>query len=184
MQVAMEPPTPAVLWDAFTRKARQLGATVERAATEADAAELVARSGAEASPARTRRLAERFGEVAARCASLPERAAAAEGVAAGALAIAETGSVLLAEGNRDRGACFLADHLWLLVHEADVAPTLDAALGRLGLLIGAGSRHVVLVSGPSRTADIERTLTIGVHGPGRLTIVVVGGAARPGEAMA
>ena len=33
--------------------------------------------------------------------------------------------------------------------------------------------YVAFISGPSRTADIERVLTIGVHGPGRLIIVVV-----------
>jgi L-lactate dehydrogenase complex protein LldG len=31
------------------------------------------------------------------------------------------------------------------------------------------------MSGPSRTADIERVLTIGVHGPKALVIVVIGG---------
>jgi L-lactate dehydrogenase complex protein LldG len=31
---------------------------------------------------------------------------------------------------------------------------------------------LALVTGPSRTADIERVLTIGVHGPRRLIIVI------------
>jgi L-lactate dehydrogenase complex protein LldG len=33
--------------------------------------------------------------------------------------------------------------------------------------------YIAFITGPSRTADIERVLTIGVHGPERLIIVVV-----------
>jgi L-lactate dehydrogenase complex protein LldG len=33
--------------------------------------------------------------------------------------------------------------------------------------------YISLITGPSRTADIERVLTIGVHGPGRLIILFV-----------
>ncbi|MBN2491991.1 MAG: LUD domain-containing protein [Planctomycetes bacterium] len=36
---------------------------------------------------------------------------------------------------------------------------------------------LLFVSGPSRTADIEKTLVLGAHGPARLDVVVVGGAA-------
>ena len=35
------------------------------------------------------------------------------------------------------------------------------------------TNYISFITGPSRTADIERVLTIGVHGPGRLVIVVV-----------
>ena len=35
------------------------------------------------------------------------------------------------------------------------------------------SRYIAFITGPSRTADIERVLTIGVHGPERLVILLV-----------
>jgi L-lactate dehydrogenase complex protein LldG len=35
------------------------------------------------------------------------------------------------------------------------------------------SAYISLITGPSRTADIERVLTIGVHGPERLIIILV-----------
>ena len=79
----------------------------------------------------------------------------------------------LNEPRVDRGACFLADHLWLLVPAREVVPTLDVALERLRDLVRGGAHHPVLMTGPSRTADIERVLTVGVHGPRMLTLVLV-----------
>jgi L-lactate dehydrogenase complex protein LldG len=99
---------------------------------------------------------------------------AEEVVAAGEFAVAETGSVLLNEPADDRGRCYLAERLWLLVPEHELVPSLDEALERIARLVKSGAAHPVLMSGPSRTADIERVLTIGVHGPRALVIVVVG----------
>jgi L-lactate utilization protein LutB len=38
-------------------------------------------------------------------------------------------------------------------------------------------RTVNLITGPSRSADIEQTLILGAHGPRRLHVIVVGEAA-------
>ena len=39
--------------------------------------------------------------------------------------------------------------------------------------LGAMPRNVMLVTGPSRSADIEQTLELGAHGPRRLHVVLV-----------
>jgi L-lactate dehydrogenase complex protein LldG len=123
-------------------------------------------------------LAGRFPSVAERLrqgGAVAREPIAAEVVGAAEFAIAETGSVLVGEAlDMDRGACFLADRLWLIVASEAVVPTLDVALERIRALVQAGNRYVTMMSGPSRTADIERMLTIGVHGPRALSIVIVG----------
>ncbi|MBI4798182.1 MAG: lactate utilization protein [Desulfarculus sp.] len=53
---------------------------------------------------------------------------------------------------------------------AGLLPDLPALIERVD---PAAMAYLALVTGPSRTADIERVLTIGVHGPERLVIVCV-----------
>src|SRR5207237_10171931 len=55
----------------------------------------------------------------------------AEIVATGELAIAETGSVLVDQPADDRGACFLAERLWLLVPAREIVATLAEVLRRI-----------------------------------------------------
>lgn len=95
-------------------------------------------------------------------------------VTVAAFGVAESGNVAVVGSAEDRAACFLAEHLLLLLHVEDLVPTLDAALERVAALVAGGARYVTLMTGPSRTADIERVLTVGVHGLTALTIVVVG----------
>ncbi len=159
------------LWSTFTAKAELLGAAVMRTSSQETAASLLR----EAAPGYlwTESVRKRFPRVtlgAGRATAQPST----EVVAAAEFAVAETGSVAIDEPRADRGACFLAERLWLLVSERELLSSLDAALERMHALIRAGARHPLLMSGPSRTADIERVLTIGVHGPRSLVIVVVG----------
>jgi L-lactate dehydrogenase complex protein LldG len=170
-------PTRASLWQGFTSKAEALGARVERASGEAAVAKLLARSAAGRLTC-TGGLAKRLPGIVERCEPLDGAASvAAEVVTIGVLAVAETGSVLVRETNRDRGACFLADHLWIVVPADQIAASLDEAFERLSGLIRDGVPYLTFMSGPSRSADIERTVTVGVHGPRELTIVVLDGEA-------
>jgi L-lactate dehydrogenase complex protein LldG len=55
-----------------------------------------------------------------------------------------------------------------LVWKKDVYKSLSQVLEMEAVKIAPAA---VLITGPSRTADIEMTLTIGVHGPGELHII-------------
>lgn len=57
-----------------------------------------------------------------------------------------------------------------LVSSAALVPDLPSLLARID---PRQSAYLSFITGPSRTADIERVLTIGVHGPERLIIVLV-----------
>lgn len=60
-----------------------------------------------------------------------------------------------------------------LVKTQNILPNLLATIAAYNKNLGELPRYLTYVSGPSRTSDIERVLTIGVHGPGRLIIVFI-----------
>ena len=100
------------------------------------------------------------------------------GLSTAELAIAETGSVLLAENALEaRVVGMLTLTHFVLARKDTLFPMLEDAAKLLLELTKSGSdqRHYIsLVTGPSRTADIERTLTIGVQGPKALCVILVG----------
>lgn len=94
------------------------------------------------------------------------------------LAIAETGSVLVAEhALGDRVVTMLCR---CLVQVVDVDRIVDRLEGAADWLRERGGKpgFASLMTGPSRTADIERSLTIGVQGPDEVDVVVL--TATPG----
>jgi len=90
----------------------------------------------------------------------------------GALAgVAETGSLVIPGGAGRPLTASLVPEIHLAVLRAnDIVWNLETAIPLPDV---TDAPATVLVSGPSRTADIEMTLTIGVHGPGELHVFIL-----------
>ena len=97
------------------------------------------------------------------------------GLTAADWGIAETGTLaLVAAPGRPRSVSLLPPLHVAVLDACRLVPelgTLVAALSERGTPPSA----LTLVTGPSRTGDIELTLTVGVHGPGELVCVLVSG---------
>lgn len=96
------------------------------------------------------------------------------GITSADFAVAETGSLLLtASPSRPRSASLLPSCHIVLLRGDCVVPTLEDALERYFEQAGPQlPSALLLITGPSRTSDIENDLSIGVHGPGRLIVLV------------
>lgn len=103
-------------------------------------------------------------------------ATARVGVSEADFAVADTGTLAqAADAVEGRLVSMLPPLHVALVPTARLVPDLGALFARLS---PAQTRYLALITGPSRTADIERVLTIGVHGPKRLVIAFVDGPER------
>src|SRR5207237_257633 len=94
-------------------------------------------------------------------------------------AVAETGTLVLTSGpDNPTTLNFLPDTHVVVVDAGDIAGDYEAVWERLRETFGAGlmPRTVNLITGPSRSADIEQMLILGAHGPRRLHVMIVGEA--------
>ncbi len=87
-------------------------------------------------------------------------------------AIAETGTILLAHGAEQgrRALSLLPDHHLCVLRRSQVVETVSEGLS---LLAAQKLSAITTISGPSATADIEMTRIRGVHGPRRLTVLLL-----------
>jgi L-lactate dehydrogenase complex protein LldG len=177
--------TPAEWLAAFKSRATALKADVIEVADEVGAARMLAALAREAG---WRRVAAHRGHLTrAACAGFPlpvswtddgltapDLESCDAGITECVALVAQTGSVLItAASSGGRALSVLPPHHVVLARRDQAVPDLLATYeaARVG---HDGPRYVSLISGPSRTGDIERTLVLGAHGPRRLSIVVVG----------
>jgi L-lactate utilization protein LutC len=98
------------------------------------------------------------------------------GISTAQAAIAETGTLVLDSADERHRLVSLIPPVHIAIVDASrICETLGEALALLRQDKEL-SRAVTFVTGPSRTADIELTLTVGVHGPQELYVIVNGSA--------
>jgi hypothetical protein len=97
------------------------------------------------------------------------------GITSAAYGIADTGTIVVCSGEAGgRAESLLPPVHVALLKATDLVPGLPDLFAALNRDRRFGqSSAVTFITGPSRTADIELTLTIGVHGPRQLFIVLV-----------
>lgn len=92
------------------------------------------------------------------------------------LLVADSGSCLIACATAsDRLLCYLPPACVVIARAEQLCEHLPAAWATLAPRVAdpALRGEFVLVTGPSRTADIEKILILGVHGPKRLVVILV-----------
>ena len=107
-------------------------------------------------------------------ATMRTRVANAElGIAEADFAIASTGTLaVVSTANRPSSLTLLPPASLVIVQIDRVMANLAAVLAEMGPA-GVAANRLTLITGPSRTADIEKRIVLGVHGPKSLHVIVV-----------
>ena len=98
------------------------------------------------------------------------------GVTGVEFAVAETGTAVLSSDSETGRLVGLAPPVHIvIVKRGQILPSLDELflLRKWQSVNGLAPQYTNLISGPSRSADIEYTLVTGVHGPGDVRMVLV-----------
>ncbi|AZG13949.1 LutC/YkgG family protein [Cupriavidus pauculus] len=182
-----QPPVPDDRAEAFAVQARRMASTVDRVATMADVPGAVARYLDGLQLARRAVAWTALGslpwteqglDVACRP---PLRDAEADrdhgdlvGITGCFVAIAETGSLMLLSGpDTYASAALLPETHIAVVPVGRIVANMEEAFARMRAEHGQLPRATNIISGPSRTGDIEQTIVLGAHGPYRVHVILV-----------
>lgn len=182
-----QPPVQGDLAEAFDVQARKMASTVDRVATLADVPAAVARYVDGLGLPRRAVAWTSLGELPWAAQGLevecrpPVREPQADrehgdliGITGCFVAIAETGSLMLLSGpDTFASAALLPETHIAVVPVSRIVANLEAAFARMRAEHGQLPRATNIISGPSRTGDIEQTIVLGAHGPYRVHVILV-----------
>jgi L-lactate dehydrogenase complex protein LldG len=176
-------PRPASDWDVLARfreRARGLASTVD----EVESLDAVPAAAARYLNARSLPLAAacwaEFARLDWRMAGIEVEAREARdsdlvGISGAYCAIAETGTLVVLSGAPTPASTSLLPETHIaIVSAARIVRGMEEAWRLMRDELGRLPRAVNFISGPSRTADIEQTVTLGAHGPYRVHVILVG----------
>ncbi|MDR1857346.1 MAG: lactate utilization protein [Desulfovibrio sp.] len=96
------------------------------------------------------------------------------GVSTGILGVAASGTCMVNCDKEDvRLAGMICEIHVVFLRKSTIHPDLPSIASQLRQRIGEGVTYTTLISGPSRTADIERVAAVGVHGPLELHVILL-----------
>jgi L-lactate dehydrogenase complex protein LldG len=181
------PAMPADLVQRFLDRATDMASTVERIGSPADIPAAVARYlGALELPPRLAMQESRSGVCWPEFAGLDWTSAGLDiearptvghdriGITGTFCAIAETGTLVLITGEPwPVATALLPDTHFAVVRASRIVAGMEEAFALVRAERPAMPRAVNLISGPSRTGDIEQTIVLGAHGPYRVHILLL-----------
>lgn len=180
------PALPAERIEAFCQQAQKMASTVERVATLADVPQAVARYLDGLGLTRRAVAWDSLGDLPWQASGLevecrpPVRDVAADrehgdlvGITSCFCAIAETGSLMLLSGPQTFASAALLPETHIAVVPASrVVDGLEDAFALVRSERVELPRATNIISGPSRTGDIEQTIVLGAHGPYRVHVIL------------
>ncbi|HET7776067.1 MAG TPA: lactate utilization protein C [Azospira sp.] len=164
----------------FTERATALSSTVERVATWAEvpaaaAAYLIARELPTQAVCWADLTQQPWAGAGLTVEARPARGDDLVGITGTFCAVADTGTLMLLSGPQTPAAASLLPETHIAVVPVErVVALMEDGFALLRAEKGEAPRAVNFVSGPSRTADIEQTVSLGAHGPYRVHLILVG----------
>lgn len=115
-------------------------------------------------------------EYSAKC-NLKEISLDSVTIVASSYLIAETGTaVFISSREQPRVLSILPETLFIIAERNQLVPDYEAIFSIMSKeKIYAGTSAITFMTGPSRTADIEKTIVKGVHGPKRVVVLLIEG---------